>query len=353
MAIDVSKFRKNGKQNWRELSPDGVFLTQQLKEEANIEESWLETMKSLEYYMSSTPQKFTDIDFLKKMSGYFGKDEALVASGLTRWFNNRQRLSDGMKEFQKMFSDDQLQRIDEVIDTERIVQIKSLDDETKLSRFGVDFFMLSKANKIVVNNLDKLVDILKGAVKEDLIAPEVIAAIQDLGFNIEDKPEETKWEKRFRKEEDVAPKGVRLNPNFGKEAKYKREKEESTSRFAKFRKEEAMDDYFVGGGNYGGGYRRSIFADDDYGFGSSFGSSFGKKYSSGGTSSFSSGGKKFGGRFTGGNRYDSDDFASAFSTAGNKKWQIPGASTGSAGANSIGMKPYKPISNRRTGRVFG
>lgn len=361
--IDVSKYSKkygkNGRNNWGSMVPEGVFLSNDLKVAANYEEQWQQTMLALENYMTNDLGKFTDCEFLNKTAAYFGREEESVGENLTRWIRMRDRWNDGMTDFRSRFDKEQLKQINEIVDTTGISQVTTIDSELKLSRYGVDTFMLTKVLKLVTNNLDKLVKTLTAAVDEELIAPEVVAAIKDLGFNIEpDRPDPDadkyflqNMKKNQKKTEKLIPGTVSGFYTAGK-------KEEKTSSFAKFRKDED-DDYFVDdgsfgrfggglfGGDYGSGYGSGYSGSSP--FGSKKKSTFGEKYETNtyankykpnnglgyGSSSGSSGKKGFESIF--GNKGGSS------SNGGVRPWVTPGIATES--------KPYVPLKPRTNASV--
>ena len=366
--IDVSKYSKkygkNGRNNWGSMVPEGVFLSQDLKVAANYEEQWQQTMMALENYMTNDLGKFTDCDFLNKTAAYFGREEESVGENLTRWIKMRDRWNDGMTDFRTRFDKEQLKQINEIVDTTGISQVTTIDSELKLSRYGVDTFMLTKILKLVTNNLDKLVKTLTAAVEEELIAPEVVAAIKDLGFKVEpDRPDPDadkyflqNMKKNQKKTEKLIPGTVSGMYTAGK-------KEEKVSSFAKFRKEEDEDDYFVDDGNFGrfGSFGGGLFGNDygsGYGGGSTFGNSgkksiFSEKKSSnsyadkykpnnglgyGNSGNSSGGGKKGFASIFGGNTG-----GSSFSNGGVRPWVTPGVATES--------KPYVPLKPRTGGTV--
>lgn len=356
--IDVSKyskkFGKNGKNGWNSMVPEGVFLSHDLKVAANYEEQWQQTMMALENYMTNDLGKFTDCDFLNKTAAYFGREEESVGENLSRWIRMRDKWNDGMTDFRTRFDKEQLKQINEIVDTTGISQITTIDSELKLSRYGVDTFMLTKVLKLVTNNLDKLVKTLTSAVDEELIAPEVIAAIQDLGFKIEpDRPDPDADKYFLQNTKKNQIKTEKLIPGTVSGMYTADKKEEKVSSFAKFRKEDE-NDYFEDDGNFGrfGSFGGGLFG-DDYGSGyggSTFGSkkksifsekkeasSFGNKYKPNnglgyGNSSGSSGKKGFASIFGGNSGVGSS------SNSGVRPWVTPGVATES--------KPYVPLKPR-------
>ena len=358
--IDVSKYSKkygkNGKNGWNSMVPEGVFLSHDLKVAANYEEQWQQTMMALENYMTNDLGKFTDCDFLNKTAAYFGREEESVGENLTRWIRMRDKWNDGMSDFRTRFDKEQLKQINEIVDTTGISQVTAIDSELKLSRYGVDTFMLTKVLKLVTNNLDKLVKTLTAAVDEELIAPEVVAAIQDLGFKIEpDRPDPDADKYFLQNMKKNEKKAGKLIPGTVSGFYTAGKKEEKSSSFAKFRKDESEDDYFVddgsfgrfGGGlfgdDYGGGYGGSGYSTNSP-FGSKKKSTFGEKRDTYADKYKPNNGLGYGTGNSGGS--GKKGFASIFgdksgggsSTGGVRPWVTPGA--------AVESKPYVPLKPR-------
>ena len=361
--IDVTKYGKkygkNGKNGWNSMVPEGVFLSHDLKVAANYEEQWQQTMMALENYMTNDLGKFTDCDFLNKTAAYFGREEESVGENLTRWIRMRDKWNDGMTDFRTRFDKEQLKQINEIVDTTGISQITTIDSELKLSRYGVDTFMLTKVLKLVTNNLDKLVKTLIAAVDEELIAPEVVAAIQDLGFKIEpDRPDPDADKYFLQNMKKNEKKAGKLIPGTVSGVYTAGKKEEKVSTFAKFRKEENEDDYFVddgsfgrfGGGlfgndygsGYGSGYGGSGYSGDSP-FGSKKKSTFGEKSNTYADKYKPNNGLGYGNSSSGGS--GKKGFESIFgskgggsSNGGVRPWVTPGA--------AVESKPYVPLKPR-------
>ena len=172
----------------------------------------------------------------------------------------------------------------QVFHIDKVRKLHEVDQNNEISRYAVDMFMAAKVLKVVANNFDSLVKIIKDAANENLIEDVVLRAIEDLGIQIEEKTEAPKL--NLVMDEEPSERKPFKNKAFGFGVK---SEEEKVSAFSKYQDE---DERYYGGSSFGGS---SFGGGRSFGGGSGFGSSessFGRGFGSGG-SSFG-GGKKLG-----------------------------------------------------------
>lgn len=280
MQLNAKKFRNNGK-GFRSMAPESVFLNEKVKRGAHWSDQWNATINALEGYLSEHQYKFADPAFINQTAGWFGNEEAGVPENLAKWMKERDGLCEGADKFKKMIDKNTYADMQKVFYIDRVRKLDALDSDLEVSRYAVDMFMLSKVFKVVGNNYDSLIKILKDAVNENLIDPAVIKAIEELGITVTEKENKPKLNLVM----DDEPTGKK-KPFKSKVFGFNREEEEQKeSRFSKYMDEDDDDYYgnsgfgYSGGSSFGGGFGGGSFGSRDeglFGGGSSFGGGFGK-----------------------------------------------------------------------------
>lgn len=282
MRLNTNKM-KNGKGGFAKMNPERVFLNEKTKRASHWNDQWNATINALETYLSEQQVKFADPTFVNQTANWFGGEEAKIPENLAKWLNERSQLSEGAEKFRKVVDKATYNEMQQVFHIDKVRKLHEVDQNNEISRYAVDMFMAAKVLKVVANNFDSLVKIIKDAANENLIEDVVLRAIEDLGIQIEEKTEAPKL--NLVMDEEPSERKPFKNKAFGFGVKAE---EEKVSAFSKYQDE---DERYYGGSSFGGG--RSFGGS---GFGSS-GSSFGGGFGSGG-SSF--GGAKKLGTFGGG-----------------------------------------------------
>lgn len=276
---------KNGKGGFTKMNPERVFLNEKTKRASHWNDQWNATINALETYLSEQQVKFADPAFVNQTANWFGGEEAKIPENLAKWLNERGQLSEGAEKFRKVVDKATYNEMQQVFHIDKVRKLHEVDQNNEISRYAVDMFMAAKVLKVVANNFDSLVKIIKDAANENLIEDVVLRAIEDLGIQIEEKTEAPKL--NLVMDEEPSERKPFKNKAFGFGVK---SEEEKVSAFSKYQDE---DESYYGGSSFGGssfGGGRS-FGGGSSGFGSSGGSSFGGGFGSG--SSFG-GGKKLG-----------------------------------------------------------
>ena len=331
MQLTGKKFGKNGK-GFRSMTPDSVFLNEKTKRGAHWNDSWNSTINALEAYLSQQQYKFADPAFINQTAGWFGNEEAGVPENLAKWLSERGKLCNGADKFRKLVDKNTYDDMQKVFHIDRVRKLDTLDTDLEVSRYAVDMFMLSKVFKVVSNNYDSLVKVLKDAVAEGLIEDVVIKAIEELGIEITEK--ENKPKLNLVMDEEPKKKAFK-NKAFGFGV---REEEEKESRFSKFREDDDEDIFYGGRSSFGG----SPFG----GFGSRDRDSvFGGGSSGGFNSVFGGGSGKKKGLFSGGN----DDRDSGFTFGkSSRTFGNPSGNGSSGGGFSFGKSAFSGNSGGKT-----
>ena len=276
---------KNGKGGFTKMNTERVFLNEKTKRASHWNDQWNATINALETYLSEQQVKFADPSFVNQTANWFGGEEAKIPENLAKWLNERGQLSEGAEKFRKVVDKATYNEMQQVFHIDKVRKLHEVDQNNEISRYAVDMFMAAKVLKVVANNFDSLVKIIKDAANENLIEDVVLRAIEDLGIQIEEKTEAPKL--NLVMDEEPSERKPFKNKAFGFGVK---SEEEKVSAFSKYQDE---DERYYGGSSFGGssfGGGRS-FGGGSSGFGSSGGSSFGGGFGSGGTFG---GGKKLG-----------------------------------------------------------
>lgn len=287
---------KNGKGGFAKMNPERVFLNEKTKRASHWNDQWNATINALETYLSEQQVKFADPAFVNQTANWFGGEEAKIPENLAKWLNERGQLSEGAEKFRKVVDKATYNEMQQVFHIDKVRKLHEVDQNNEISRYAVDMFMAAKVLKVVANNFDSLVKIIKDAANENLIEDVVLRAIEELGIQIEEKAETPKL--NLVMDEEPSERKPFKNKAFGFGVKAEAEK---VSAFSKFLTDED-DDRYYGGSSFGGGrsFGGSSFGGSSFGggFGSGSGSSFGgaKKLGTfgGGSSGFGSGGSGFG-----------------------------------------------------------
>lgn len=272
---------KNGKGGFSKMNPERVFLNEKTKRASHWNDQWNATINALETYLSEQQVKFADPAFVNQTANWFGGEEAKIPENLAKWLNERSQLSEGAEKFRKVVDKATYNEMQQVFHIDKVRKLYEVDQNNEISRYAVDMFMAAKVLKVVANNFDSLVKIIKDAANENLIEDVVLRAIEELGIQIEEKAETPKL--NLVMDEEPSERKPFKNKAFGFGVKAEAEK---VSAFSKFLTDEDDDRYYGGssfGGTFGGG--RSFGGSGSSGFGSSGG------FGSGGTFG---GGKKLG-----------------------------------------------------------
>ena len=286
MRLNNNKI-KNGKGGFAKMNPERVFLNENTKRASHWNDQWNATINALEKYLSEQQVKFADPAFVNQTANWFGGEEAKIPENLAKWLNERSQLSDGAEKFKKVVDKATYNEMQQVFHIDKVRKLYEVDQNSEISRYAVDMFMAAKVLKVVANNFESLVKIIKDAANENLIDDVVIKAIEELGIQIEEKTESPKL--NLVMDDEPTERKPFKNKAFG--FGVKGDSGEKQSAFSKFLTDDEDERYYGGsnfGGTFGGG--RSFGGSGSSGFGSSFGS---------GGSSF--GGAKKLGVFGGGN----------------------------------------------------
>lgn len=268
---------KNGKGGFTKMNPERVFLNEKTKRASHWNDQWNATINALETYLSEQQVKFADPSFVNQTANWFGGEEAKIPENLAKWLNERGQLSEGAEKFRKVVDKATYNEMQQVFHIDKVRKLHEVDQNNEISRYAVDMFMAAKVLKVVANNFDSLVKIIKDAANENLIEDVVLRAIEDLGIQIEEKTEAPKL--NLVMDEEPSERKPFKNKAFGFGVK---SEEEKVSAFSKYQDE---DERYYGGSSFGGtfGGGRSFGGSGSSGFGSSGGSSFGGGFGSGGT----------------------------------------------------------------------
>ena len=331
MRLNTKNFKNNGK-GFRSMTPESVFLNEKTKRSAHWSDQWNATINALEGYLSEHQYKFADPSFINQTAGWFGNEEANIPENLAKWMKERDGLCEGADKFKKMIDKNTYAEMQKVFYIDRVRKLDALDTDLEVSRYAVDMFMLSKVFKVVANNYDSLLKILKDATNENLIDPAVIKAIEELGIEVTEKENKPKLNLVMDDEPSEKKKPFKNNA-FG----FGREEEPKQSRFSKFMDDGDDDDYYgnsgfgySGGSSFGGGFGGGSFGSRDEDL-------FGGSSSKGFTSAFGSGSSKKSSPFTFGSsssEKSSFTFGKSKSTFGNP------SGTGSSSGFSFGKSAF-------------
>lgn len=302
--MNLSKSKK-----FQRLNPTGSMISKELVHNASKADDWRSTILGFGNHLEQ-PEKFLDPEFLERVSEFFSAESAEIPEGLTAVGEIVEEFSEGGKALYNNADSALRSDINSLLNLTRLQGIGELLKGTKVNRYAIDAYILSKVLSVLNANYQNLLKILTEANENDMMSEELVAALADLGVGEKEEETSTKnYNLKFQNKKSVPQTSGSEDEENVFSSKFNREKKKSST-FGGFGKkslsgkkktffggEDLNEDFEIfstgkgfGGSKFGSGRAGSSFGKKTLGkpsFGSGLGSGsksspFGKKTLGGG-----------------------------------------------------------------------